>query len=571
MEKREAPQMVYKGKTPQGYRVGIGINGAYGICPFCGKSYTKEELEKSLAEKDPNKRYINFEHVYPRFAVKSAIGEKKKFGSLEHTFLVAVHKECNTKGKVLEDTLKKLTACINKDGGQLNREQAEQVLQYCKKTSIFLRYLTDYENIPNGLSSEQELDNIERAMVAIFISNYVPDTLVYNDYKDFMFKGSGVGFWYKEDPMGNHLKSLEYFYDGICGMNSFLIVELCNGKMRYCRCDEDGDTHGNRVFDKPILWKLSELPILHKNFRYPLGSLPNFNGYDKIAEYTRPPLLRSRLSLGGEYREDKDSEIVFIQDGDIYVYQNGVKRPLTTLKEPINCDLRLLDLTELPDMSKCIVINDFDCSENKLTSLKGCPVNINGDFVCTENNLISLKGSPKSVRGNFYCDNNELVSLEGGPQKVGGSFNCSSNNLETLKGAPQIVGGDFNCEANNLKTLKGAPLIVGGNFYCQLIETLENGPQKIGGSFNFDIDYLKSLSGLPVANKYIIRIHSGFLDYNKKFDNADELRAWFEEYKKERNDKKVAKGMRVGAKKVSALSKASDVQNAIKPDNQKKK
>ena len=74
------------------------------------------------------------------------------------------------------------------------------------------------------------------------------------------------------------------------------------------------------------------------------------------------------------------------------------------------------------------------------------------------------------------------------------------------------------------------------------------------------------MEGLPEAEQYIVA-DKAFLT----FYTADELRIWFAKYKKERDGKKVAKGMRAGAKKVSALSKARDVQNAIKPDNQKKK
>ena len=71
MEKRQAPQMYKKYNSngilvQHGYRVGIGINGAYGICPFCGKAYTEEDIE--------NPEIINFEHVYPRFAIKNALG-----------------------------------------------------------------------------------------------------------------------------------------------------------------------------------------------------------------------------------------------------------------------------------------------------------------------------------------------------------------------------------------------------------------------------------------------------------------------------------------------------------------
>lgn len=100
----------------------------------------------------------------------------------------------------------------------------------------------------------------------------------------------------------------------------------------------------------------------------------------------------------------------------------------------------------------------FDCSDNKLTSLKGAPKYAES-FYCQGNKLTSLKGGPEEVEIVFACSRNKLTSLEGAPVKVGGSFYCDFNELTSLEGAPESIGGDFYCQNNkNLTSLKGAPL-----------------------------------------------------------------------------------------------------------------
>ena len=88
-----------------------------------------------------------------------------------------------------------------------------------------------------------------------------------------------------------------------------------------------------------------------------------------------------------------------------------------------NLDLSYKGLTELPSwVSKCEVAANFDCSNNKLTS---------------------LKGSPKSVGGNFDCSHNKLTSVVGAPTTIGGDFDCSYNKLKSMKGGPKHLGGNF--------------------------------------------------------------------------------------------------------------------------------
>ena len=113
-------------------------------------------------------------------------------------------------------------------------------------------------------------------------------------------------------------------------------------------------------------------------------------------------------------------------------------------------DLKLIRLPLIKEVG-----GYFDCSNNQLTSLNGCPQEVGGNFYCGYNQLTSLNGCPQSVGGSFWCDNNQLTTLEGSPQKVGGYFDCSNNQLTSLKGSPQKVGGSFYCYDNRLKSLDG--------------------------------------------------------------------------------------------------------------------
>ena len=67
-------------------------------------------------------------------------------------------------------------------------------------------------------------------------------------------------------------------------------------------------------------------------------------------------------------------------------------------------ELSFKDLTELP-LRFNKVTGWFDCSYNRLTSLKGSPRLIGGYFLCTN----SLEFCPDYVGGYFYCTGNKLT------------------------------------------------------------------------------------------------------------------------------------------------------------------
>lgn len=100
-----------------------------------------------------------------------------------------------------------------------------------------------------------------------------------------------------------------------------------------------------------------------------------------------------------------------------------------------NINISNMELTEIPiQFGK--VTGAFDCSNNKLTSLKGCPSEVGWFFDCCNNKIESLIGSPRIVDSTFTFVNNKVKNLEGAPDEVGGNFICRENQITTLKWCP---------------------------------------------------------------------------------------------------------------------------------------
>ena len=140
-------------------------------------------------------------------------------------------------------------------------------------------------------------------------------------------------------------------------------------------------------------------------------------------------------------------------------------------------------------------------------------IDVNGDVNLAYKNLEHLPLKFNYIEGSFDCSNNELKTLEGCPQTVGGDFDCHRNELKTLEGSPQTVGGDFNCHFNKLETLEGGPQTVGGDFDCYRneLKDLEHFPEVSG-----DIDIEENTVNLLVytfikkADSFMIE---DFIDY----------------------------------------------------------
>lgn len=77
------------------------------------------------------------------------------------------------------------------------------------------------------------------------------------------------------------------------------------------------------------------------------------------------------------------------------------------------------------------------------------------DININNKNLEKLPKQKKEIKGDFDCSNNKLTSLEGCPEIVLANFNCSNNNLSSLKYRPRVVYLAFDCRGNkNLKNIK---------------------------------------------------------------------------------------------------------------------
>lgn len=135
---------------------------------------------------------------------------------------------------------------------------------------------------------------------------------------------------------------------------------------------------------------------------------------------------------------------------------------------------------------------NFDCSNNDLFNLDGCPQEINGNFDCSVNKLATLNGCPNRIGSIFDCSHNQLISLINGPQEITTSYVCKSNKLTNLIGAPEIIPGYFNCSFNQITSLEGCPKLIGGI-----------------GEFGFN-----SITNLHDIHKHIIACEQIFFDEN---------------------------------------------------------
>jgi hypothetical protein len=142
----------------------------------------------------------------------------------------------------------------------------------------------------------------------------------------------------------------------------------------------------------------------------------------------------------------------------------------------VNGDVSLYDekLTSIP-LNFNIVNGYFGCSNNHLTSLKGCPIRVGNGFSCHSNELTSLQYSPRYVENdNFFCGYNKIKSLQYCTELIRGYFYCSDNELTSLEYHPTVYG-EFYCQSNQINTFVNfyyykEDVIFCGNPICDIYE-----------------------------------------------------------------------------------------------------
>jgi hypothetical protein len=77
-----------------------------------------------------------------------------------------------------------------------------------------------------------------------------------------------------------------------------------------------------------------------------------------------------------------------------------------------------------------------------------------GNVYIRYNRLELLRGGPEKIKANFFCNNNLLTSFGDSPiMEIGVQFNCSNNKLESLSGCPKEIGTGINFSKNNIKKI----------------------------------------------------------------------------------------------------------------------
>ena len=157
---------------------------------------------------------------------------------------------------------------------------------------------------------------------------------------------------------------------------------------------------------------------------------------------------------------------------------------------------------------------DIDISaERGLTSLKGCPREVEGDFDCSLNdNLTSLEGCPIDISGRFICSETEIINLKGFPKKVGKFIDISTClSLKTFEGmdasANSIIYEDFDCSyCAKLENFNGISKTINGSLICLNMNMLKSCSKvfnnTINAKNNTDIENFK--------NNYLANIFKGF-------------------------------------------------------------
>lgn len=157
-----------------------------------------------------------------------------------------------------------------------------------------------------------------------------------------------------------------------------------------------------------------------------------------------------------------------------------------------NIHIPNMNITSLEDLPYVIdsIDGSFICFDNNLTTLKGCPKEINrsflhrGNFNCSDNKLTSLEGCPNIIEGIFNCSQNKLTNLKY-IKEIHSSFDCSRNYLTSLEGLPEIINGYLSVYDNNLTSLEGCPKKIDGNFICSwnMLTSLEGCPEEVSHDF----------------------------------------------------------------------------------------
>ncbi len=212
----------------------------------------------------------------------------------------------------------------------------------------------------------------------------------------------------------------------------------------------------------------------------------------------------------------KEDIIAWLVEQEIYNYSLVESKEFSWVVDCVgSVELEAMQLKRIPIKFNQINGN-FSITNNALVSLYGCPNIVDGAFNCSQNKLKSLKWGPVGGMSSYFCDLNELIDLEGCAQEIGSHFMCSDNFLTSLKGGPRIVGHNYFATENDLQTLEYFPEKVGLGMFC-------SGNPKLG--FGINDNNFKELYEVHLIHKTAamekklledsININKDFIDKNQ--------------------------------------------------------
>ena len=119
----------------------------------------------------------------------------------------------------------------------------------------------------------------------------------------------------------------------------------------------------------------------------------------------------------------------------------------------VNADVKLTHKLEYKIQLKFgKVLGFFDCGNNLLTSLKGCPVEVGGYFRCSQNKkLTTLIDGPKKVGDAYFATNCNLMDFYGFPEKHEGLTYFINNPVSEILDLIFDEGSIFDKDGNLAK------------------------------------------------------------------------------------------------------------------------
>jgi hypothetical protein len=148
------------------------------------------------------------------------------------------------------------------------------------------------------------------------------------------------------------------------------------------------------------------------------------------------------------------------------------------------------------------VYGSFHMENLPLTTLKGCPDEVDGVFNISRSKITNLEGSPKLVRSKFVIDNTRtLVSTKGMTPTIHGSVDLSYNSALTSLEGFATTCDSVSLTGCRLTSLKGLPNRINGALIvtdCARLTSLEGAPRVVEEFMHLSgCKDLKSLQHLP--------------------------------------------------------------------------